>query len=103
MTVATKNVLKFGVLGYVSAALTLMGMLLVLQARSERFTHGSELAWAYAYSIPLLLGLLALVLGGIHLLRRRLRSIAAWAPVIGSIALVAWLIAYLYFDAFRST
>jgi hypothetical protein len=51
---------------------------------------------------PLIIGLVALVVGGIHLLRGRIRSVAAWLPVVGSVALVAWLIAHIYFDAFRS-
>jgi hypothetical protein len=93
---------KFGYSGFFSAGLTVLGVLLLLQARSENFTHGAELAWAYAYVSPLIIGLVALVVGGIHLLRGRIRSVAAWLPVVSSVALVAWLIACIYFDAFRS-
>lgn len=102
MTLSTRAPRRFGPAGYLAAALTLVGVLLVIQARSERFIHGSELAWAYAYAIPLLLGCVALALGVLHLLRGRVRSFAAWLPIAGSVALVAWLIAYIYFGAFRS-
>ena len=103
MAIATNTSRRFGLAGYISAALALLGLVFLLQARSEHSVHGAELAWAYAYMIPLYVGVFALALGTIHLLRGRVRSPAAWVPVIGSLALVVWLIAYLYFDAFRST
>jgi hypothetical protein len=102
LTIATKASPKFGLAGYLSAALVLLGLLTLRQARSEHFTHGAELAWVYAYLTPLYLGLSALGLSGIHLLRGRVRSPTAWVPVLGALSLVAWLIAYLYFGAFRS-
>lgn len=94
---------RFGATGFGSAVLCLVAFLMVRQARSQHFSHGAELAWVYAYMIPLFVALLALLFGGIHLLRGRIRSALAWVPVACSMALVAWLIAYLYFDAFRTT
>lgn len=93
---------RFGAAGYAAILLVGLGLVLVVRARSEHFIHGEELGWALAYLVPLCVGLVALALGTHHLLRGRIRSLAAWVPVIGSMAFVLWLVAYLFFDAFRS-
>jgi hypothetical protein len=54
-----------------------------------------------AYLIPLVLAAIALVLAVFHLIRGRIGLLVAWLPVVGSLIVVSWLVAYLYFGAFR--
>jgi len=91
-----------GALWYVSAILLGLTLAGLYSARTTHFIHGEELAWLLAYLVPLALTILSFVFASIHLARGRLTSLRAWLPVVLSLILFAWLVAYLYFDKFRS-
>jgi len=38
-----------------------------------------------------------------HSVRRGFAGIFAWLPAVISLSLVGWLVAYIFFDAFRNT
>jgi len=91
-----------GGLWWASAVFFGVGLLNLLGARSTTFVHGEELAWITAYAFSLGLSVVSLSLAAAHVVvrRRRLTTIS-WLPLAVSLCLVAWLVAYLYFDAFR--
>ena len=91
-----------GVLWYVSAILLGLALAGLYSARTSDFIHGEELAWFLAYFGPLALTILSFIFASIHLARGRLSSLRAWLPVVVSLMIFAWLVAYLYFDKFRS-
>ncbi|HEV8199882.1 MAG TPA: hypothetical protein VGS03_07670 [Candidatus Polarisedimenticolia bacterium] len=92
---------RLGPTWYIAVLFLAAAFLFLLKVRSTEFVHGEELAWAVGYLVPLLGAILSLGLSLFHLVRRT-RRLLAWVPVLASCALGSWLIAYLFFDAFRS-
>ena len=87
--------------GVVSLGLSTLALVFVAKARTTVFVHGQELVWLIAYLVPLVLSFAALIFAIAHAVRRRLAGIFAWLPVALSLPLVSWLVAYVFFDAFR--
>lgn len=79
-----------------------LAILLLAQARSTEFRHGEELAWLVAYAVPAGFALLALFPAVYNLVRGRLRSLLSWIPVLAALAMLVWLFAYIFLDAWRS-
>lgn len=88
--------------GFVSLGLSTLAICALAQARTRVFIHGQELVWILAYLLPLALSLAALITGMAHAVRRRFTGIFAWLPAVISLPLVGWLVAYIFFDAFRN-
>ena len=86
-----------------SLGLSTLAILGLAQARTTVFVHGQELVWLLAYLIPLVLSLAALISAMAHAVRRRFAGIFAWLPAVISLPLVGWLVAYIFFDAFRNS
>ena len=89
--------------GFVSLGLSTLAVLVLARARTTVFIHGQELVWLLAYLIPLVLSLVALISAVVHAVRRRFADIFAWLPAVISLPLVGWLVAYIFFDAFRKS
>jgi len=89
--------------GFVSVGLSTLAILALARARATVFVHGQELVWILAYLIPLVLSLAALISAMVHAVRRRFAGIFAWLPAVISLPLVGWLVAYIFFDAFRNS
>jgi len=73
----------------------------LLGARQTEFTHGTELGWALAYLVPLVLSCLAITFGLFHFRAGRWKDPLAWLPVIPGVLIFGFVVAYLFFDAFR--
>jgi hypothetical protein len=89
--------------GFVSLGLSTLAIVGLVKARTAVFVHGQELVWILAYLIPLVLSLAAFIFAMVHAVRRRFAGLFAWLPAVISLPLVGWLVAYLFFDAFRNT
>jgi len=89
-------------LWYVAAALSGLGLAGLYSARTTHFIHGEELSWFLAYLGPLALSAISFFLASVHVARGRFRSPIAWIPVVISLLLSTWLVAYLFFDRFRT-
>jgi pheromone shutdown protein TraB len=89
--------------GFVSLGFSTLAVLVLDQARTTEFIHGQEFVWLLAYLIPLVLSLIALIFALVHAVRRRFAGIFAWLPAVISLPLVGWLVAYIFFDAFRNS
>ena len=87
--------------GFVSLGLSTLAMICLAKARTTAFVHGQELFWLIAYLVPLVLAVAALICAIAHAVRRRGSGIFAWVPAALSLPIVSWLVAYIFFDAFR--
>jgi len=88
--------------GVLSLGLSTLACFAIFRARKAVFVHGEELVWLVAYLIPLVLAFAALILALVHVTRRRFTGIFAWMPTIPALLVLGWLVAYLFFDAFRN-
>lgn len=88
--------------GFVSLGLSTLAIICLAKARTTTFVHGNELVWGIAYLVPLVLSIAALICAIGHVVRRRFAGIFAWLPVALSLPVASWLVAYLFFDAFRN-
>jgi hypothetical protein len=89
---------SLGAGGYISLALSGLGVLAFWDAEATKRVHGEELFALIAFAIPLVLWALALLAGLINLLvRRRFRNPVAWLPVLLPCPFLAGLVNRLYF------
>jgi hypothetical protein len=101
MTVSQPPKASPGLAWYLSLISVVLAVLLIAAAKTSHFSEGQEMAWLFSYLFPTPFALLALLLSTPDLIRRRGRGVLAWIPALAALALIAWVVGFVYFGAFR--